>query len=135
MTEQLSTYNIQLNCFAIYLKLTQHCKLIIFQYNLKKKKTPENSLAVQWLRLSVFTWGQVQSLIRELRSCKRCNMVQIKKNLTNMLRLPQTSEAHLEMLQRQVTSLKLALDHFLTPRHSPSTFHVVLSSLKRISLQ
>ena len=39
-----------------------------------------------------------------------------KKNLTNMLRLPQTSEAHLEMLQRQVTFLKLTLEHFLTPQ-------------------
>ena len=37
-----------------------------------------------------------------------------KKNLNNMLRLPQISEAYLEILQRQVTFLKLALEHFLT---------------------
>ena len=34
-----------------------------------------NSLAVQWLGLSVFAAGaRVQSLVRELRSCKPCGM-------------------------------------------------------------
>ena len=34
-----------------------------------------NSLAVQWLGLGTFTAGaQVQSLVRELRSCKLCGV-------------------------------------------------------------
>ena len=51
-----------------------------------------------------------------IRILQACNKVQKKKkkNLNNMLRLPQRSEAYLEILQRQVTFLKLALEHFLT---------------------
>ena len=41
-----------------------------------------NSLAVQWLGLHAFTAGaQVQSLVRELRSCKQCGAAK-KQNKT-----------------------------------------------------
>ena len=44
---------------------------IIGYYKILKKKKKRNSLAVQWLGLGAFTAvARVQSLVRELRSCK-----------------------------------------------------------------
>ena len=44
-----------------------------------KKLEDGNSLAVQWLELGAFTArAQVQSLVRELRSCKPLQCGQIK---------------------------------------------------------
>ena len=47
-----------------------------------------NSLSVQWLGLSAFTAvAQVQSLVRELRSCKLCGVAKKKKKKTNLREL------------------------------------------------
>ena len=67
---------------------TTNQKSIIDTYTKKREKNPNmgNSLVVQWLALIAFTAGtQVQSLVRELRSCKPHGMAEKEKKDTGSL--------------------------------------------------
>ena len=61
---------VQLNHFAVHLKLTQHCKSTIFQ--LKNLKTNNRaSLVAQWLRICLLMQGtRVRALVWEDPTCR-----------------------------------------------------------------
>ena len=60
-----------------------------------KYDTNGNSLAVQWLGLGAFTAGAwVQSLVKELRSCKSCDVAKKKKEKTQMNLSTKQKQSH-----------------------------------------
>ena len=57
--------------------------LNFIKFGIEKKIDPGNSVAVQWLRLDVFFAGAlIQSLVRELRSCKPHSTAKKRKKST-----------------------------------------------------
>ena len=58
---------VQLNYFAVHLKLTQHCKSTILQYKIKIRA----SLVAQWLRIRLPMQGtRVRALVWEDPTCR-----------------------------------------------------------------
>ena len=75
-----------------------------------KRKTPGNSLAVQWLGLGASTaWAQVRSLVREPRSRKLCSAHTPQKRQNTNDHKPRQLSMSNQFKTKRIRQLKVEL--------------------------